>query len=89
MSMSDAEKSLRGQHGAFTRWSQPGATRHHSRTIIESQIAKFILEVDPLGELDPEEARTLAERKRKAYFADLARRSLATRRLKGGAADVA
>lgn len=80
-----SERSLRAQHAALTRWSQPGATRDQGRKITEAQLAKFEEQVDPDHKLDPDERRTLAERARRAHFADLARRSLKARRLKGAA----
>lgn len=82
MAMSATEKSLRGIHAAKTRFSRPGAAAEQGRKVTAAQLAKFESEVDPEGVLDPDERRRLAERRRSAHFADLARRSLKARRLK-------
>lgn len=84
--MTARERTLRAQHAAGMRWSQPGATAEHGRTIRAAQLAKFADEIDPNHELDDDERLRLAERRRSAYFADLARRSLAARRKGGDAA---
>jgi hypothetical protein len=74
-----AELSRRGKIGAHRLHAL-----HDSREITASARAKFLSrfeeEVDPTGELPPEERRRRAAHARKAYFARLARLSAIARR---------
>ena len=73
------EASLRGRIGAYALHARhdPKATTANARAAF---LAKFEREVDPLGELTPEERARRAGYARKAYFARLALRSAVARR---------
>lgn len=73
------EMARRGKIGAHRLHAT-----HDSREITakarESFLARFEQEVDPAGELSPDERRRRAEHARKAYFARLAHLSAVARR---------
>ncbi len=79
--LSPAERSLKARLAAHTM---------HARHDIEvttakgraAFLARFESEVDPAGELPPEERRRRAEHLRRAYFAKLALTSAKSRRSK-------
>ena len=81
-----AERALRSRAASHVRWS-----RERDRTLATEPArkglqARFEKQVDPDGLLDPIERAKRAESARKAYYADLTRKSIAARRRKKGAA---
>ena len=86
------EMARRGRIGAYSLHAthDPKETTKAAR---EAFMARFEREVDPDGTLSPEERARRAEAARKAYFAQLARKSAKARRrrppkAKDGAADI-
>jgi hypothetical protein len=70
---------------ALLRWSREDskaadAAPARARAGLE---AKFLREADPDGTLDPAERAVRAERIRRAYFAELTRKSIRARRARG------
>lgn len=79
MPMSPQERSLRARQAAHTLHATHDS-RELTRPARDTFLAKFERQVDPDGELSEAERQRRAEQARKAYFADLARRSAKVRR---------
>lgn len=77
---SPAERVLHARVAAHTRWSHTGDRVAATEPARRGLQARFERQVDPDGVLDPIERAKRAESARKAYFADLARKSAAARR---------
>jgi hypothetical protein len=82
-----ASRRLAAQQAAHTRWSQTpdraGALAPARRGLLD----KFEKQVDPDGKLSAGDRQLLAESARKAFYASMARKSVAARkRNKRGAA---
>lgn len=82
---SPAERSLRARAAAYTKWARtedrPAATAA-ARTAAHNRFEKL---VDPEGVLPPDERIRRADMARRAFYADMARKSAKARR-KGKAA---
>lgn len=79
-SESPAERTLRTRAAAHAKWAhEPDRTAATSKARAGLQ-ARFERQVDPNGVLDPVERAKRAESARKAYYADLSRRSAKARR---------
>jgi hypothetical protein len=77
---SPAERSLRARAAAHVKWAQePDRTAATSKARAGLE-ARFAREVDPDGLLDEAELARRVESRRKAFFADLSRRSAKARR---------
>lgn len=78
--LTPAERVLRSQLAAHTRWAKetdrPAATAKARQTFLD----RFDREVDPDGTLDPTERKVRAAHARKAYFTRLALKSARARR---------
>ncbi|WP_433368441.1 hypothetical protein ACQPZX_41570 [Actinoplanes sp. CA-142083] len=85
-SESPTERSLRARAAAFTRWAKiddrPAATAA-ARTAARNRFEK---QVDPDGVLTEGERTRRAEMARRAFYADMARKSVAARRRRKKAA---
>ena len=75
-----AERRLRAQVAANTRWATPGAREAQSAKISESKLRRHEHLVDPAERLDPAERRKLAENSLRAEMARLALRLSKIRR---------
>jgi hypothetical protein len=75
-----AERSLRARSAAHFRWAKEPDRVAATAAARDGLQAKFERQVDPDGLLDPIDRAKRAESARKAYFADLTRRSIAARR---------
>ncbi|MET0423614.1 MAG: hypothetical protein ABW046_07060 [Actinoplanes sp.] len=77
---SPAERTLRARAAAHTRWAHEPNRTAVTEPGRQGLQARFEREVDPGGVLTPAERVKRAESARKAFFADLARKSAAARR---------
>lgn len=79
-SLTGAERRLRAQIAANTRWAKPGARQAQSDTIREVRLTALADRIDPDGQLDPAERAQLAanalsaEMQRLSFLALRARR---------------
>jgi hypothetical protein len=77
---SPAERTLRARAAAHVRWAHESDRSKATSCARAGLQARFEREVDPDRRLDPIERAKRVESRRKAYYADLARRSAAARR---------
>lgn len=84
MSLSPAERRLRGQLAAYTSWAHTPDRSARTEKARQAALEKFEREVDPDGVLLPDERVRRAESLRRAYFARLALKSAQARRRRGG-----
>lgn len=75
-----AERALHSRAASHVRWSREPDRAKATAPARAGLQAKFERQVDPDGVLEPAERAKRAESARKAYFADLTRRSIAARR---------
>jgi hypothetical protein len=80
LSESPAERALHSRAASHVRWSREPDRTEATAPARAGLQAKFEKQVDPDGLLDPTERAKRAESARKAYYADLTRRSIAARR---------
>lgn len=83
---SPAERVLHSRAASHVRWSRESDRSKATAPARAGMQAKFERQVDPDGLLDPVERAKRAESARKAYYADLTRKSIAARRRKKTAA---
>ncbi len=85
--LTPAERRLRAQLAAHTRWAKadPDAGRRQGETAQRGLIERFAREIDPDGALDPEERYRRAKHARDAHMAKMALASAKARRSRGGA----
>ena len=83
--MSAAERSLRSQMAAYTKWQQCEDRAEATAKARRAAMDRFDRQVDPDLVLAPEERAKRAEFARKAYFAGLALKSAKARRLRRNA----
>lgn len=81
---SASERSLLGRIGAYTRWANTEDRYMATRAMREGLYAKFEREVDPEGQLSPQERAKRAEFARKAFYQRLALKSAQARRRRKG-----
>lgn len=74
------ERLLRSRLASHTRWSREPDRTAATAPARKGLQARFEREVDPDGVLDPAERAKRAESARKAFYADLTRKSIAARR---------
>lgn len=80
MSMTEAERRLRAQSGAYAQWAaEPDRTARTAKAR-EGMWRRFERQVDPEGLLDPEERARRAESAYRAHMANMARLSAKSRR---------
>jgi len=77
-----AERSLRAKVAAHVRWAKTDDRADATAAARSAFADRFAREVDPDGVLTPEERARRAASLRSAYYANLARRSVAARRRK-------
>jgi hypothetical protein len=82
---SPVERILRARSAAHIRWANEPDRTAATAAARGGLQARFEKQVDPNNTLDPVERAKRAESARKAYFADLTRRSIAARRKKKAA----
>ena len=75
-----AERTLRARLAAHTSWANTADPSARARKGAAGLLAKFELEADPDGTLDPIDRRRRAEQLRKAHMARLALKSSKARR---------
>ena len=75
-----AERSLRSRTAVHTRWARESDRTAATEPARRGLQARFEREVDPDGVLDPAERARRLESARKAFYADLTRKSIAARR---------
>ena len=81
-SLTPTERSLRARLAAHSSWAQTADPSSRTRAARDAFLDRFEREVDPDGQLPPEERRVRAEHARKAYFSQLALKSAQARRKK-------
>lgn len=84
MSLTSSQRSLRARLGAHALHATHDA-RETTRAARATFLGRFEREVDPAGELAPDERRRRAESARRAHFARLAMRSATARRARAAA----
>lgn len=80
MATRPTERTLAARAAAYTRWSQTVDRTAATEPMRKGFLAKYEAQVDPDGVLAPKERTRRAEMARKAFMADIARRSVASRR---------
>jgi hypothetical protein len=80
--LSAVEKRLRSSHAGHTGWKNTKDRRARAQRGHETRLRKLELEVDPAGEMSPEDRRKAAINARKAKMAELAFKSSKARRAK-------
>lgn len=80
MSESPAERALHSRAASHHRWSRESDRSAATAPARAGLQNRFEREVDPDGTLDPIVRAQRAESARKAFYADLARKSIAARR---------
>ncbi len=83
------EASLRGRIAALERWSKTGDRTAATAPARAGLEARFELEVDPEGKLDPDERARRVATRRRAHFTRLALLSARSRRAAAEARTVA
>lgn len=83
--MSPAERFLRSQQAAYTKWAACADRAEATAKARRAAMDRFDHQVDPNRVLAPEVRARRAEFARKAYFAGLARQSAKARRLRRNA----
>jgi hypothetical protein len=79
-SESPAERSLRARAAAYTKWAYVADRTAATEVARRASHDRFHRLVDPDGVLPPEERAKRAESARRAFYADMARKSAAARR---------
>lgn len=82
---SPMERVLHSRAASHVRWSREADRTKATAPARAGLQAKFERQVDPEGVLDPVERAKRAESARKAYYAELTRKSIAARRRKKAA----
>ncbi len=80
MPESITERRLRSQIAAHESWARTANRSARTAPARRAALDRFEKEVDPNGELSPQERATRAEHARKAYFTRLALKSAQARR---------
>lgn len=86
MSETPAERAMHSRLAQHTRWAHEPDRSAATAPARAGLQARFERQVDPDGVLDPAERAKRAESARKAFYADLTRKSIAARRKKKEAA---
>jgi hypothetical protein len=84
--MTPAERSLRARMATHTGWAKTENRTERSRPGREAAFRKFEDQVDPDRKLPESERIKRAESARRAHMADIARKSVKSRKPKGSAA---
>lgn len=78
--LNDTERSLRSRIGAHESWARTDNRTERTAPARKAMLDRFEREVDPNGELTPQERAKRAEHARKAYFTRLSLKSAQARR---------
>lgn len=78
--MTADQRRLRARLAAHASWANTADRSRRTAKACQAFLARFERQVDPLGELPPEQRREMALHARTAYMLRLARRSAAARR---------
>lgn len=78
--LTPSERTLRAKIAAHQSWANTADPAARTAPGRAAMMAKFERQVDPDGTMDPAERERRAASARKAYFADLARKSVQVRR---------
>lgn len=78
--MADSGRSLQCRAAAHTSWSRTADPAQRTAPGRQTFLDRFEREVDPAGELSPDERARRAAHARRAYFMTLAAKSAAARR---------
>lgn len=81
--MTPEQRALRARLAAHTSWAHTENPSKRTQPARDAQFQKFVDEVDPDGELSPEERLRRAEHARKAHMKRLALRSSRKRQQRG------
>lgn len=87
--LTESERRLRSQIAAHESWARTDDRSARTAKARKAALDRFEREVDPTGELTPQERAKRAEHARKAYFARLALKSAQARRRAKEATSVA
>jgi hypothetical protein len=87
--MTPAERRLRAQIAAHSRWAKEDDRRAATQAMRDGLQARFEHQVDPDGTLDPTERARRAANARSEYFKRLALKSATARRRKREAGNTA
>lgn len=80
MTMTPAERALKGRMGAYLSWANTENPSARTKPGRDAFLARFEREVDPNNELPEAERKRRAEFKRKAHMQSLAAKSAQKRR---------
>lgn len=86
MSSTPAERRLKAQLAAHTRWAKTVNRTAATAAAREGLLMKFERQVDPNGELAPGVRRKLAENARNAHMRSMSFRASTSRRKRNGEA---
>jgi hypothetical protein len=79
-SESPTERALRARAAAYTKWAHTDDRQAATAPARAAARSRFEQVVDPDGRLTPEERTRRADMARRAFYADMARKSAAARR---------
>ena len=83
--LTPTERRLAGQIGAYESWAKTSDRSARTAAARKAALDQFERQVDPNGELTPQERAIRASHARKAYFARLALKSAQARRARAQA----
>lgn len=78
--LTPAERTMRARKAVHVSWSRTADRAARTAPARAAMLAKFEREVDPDGVLHPDERAKRAESAKRAYYADLAMKSVRARR---------
>jgi hypothetical protein len=84
MALSAKQRSRRARIAAHASWANTADRQGRTASATASFLARFEKQVDPLGVLDPDIRRKMAEHARRAYMLQLAEKSAKARRRAAG-----
>lgn len=87
MSESQTERFLHAQQASLTYWSQVEDRAARMQPLRDGFTRKLEQEIDPDGQLAPDELARRVEMRRKAHMAAMTRKSIAARRKRAEAAE--
>lgn len=82
MTVSAAEKSLQATAAVCASWANTDDVAARMAPAWQARDARFLKQADPRGVLPPAERERRAAALRKAFYADMARKSAKSRRLR-------
>jgi hypothetical protein len=79
MALTARQRSRRARIAAHASWANTADRQGRTASATASFLARFEKQVDPLGVLEPEIRKTMAQHARRAYMLQLAERSAKAR----------